>query len=65
MPLNIITHLGIDRYLESKPGSERIALVTNDAAITTSLISSRVALLKAGFNPRKIIFTRTWHFSTR
>jgi len=45
---------GIDRYLEKKPGSESIALVTNDAATTSSLIPCRIALLKAGFNVVKL-----------
>src|SRR6478752_1134776 len=45
---------GIDRYLENKPGIERIALLTNDAAATSSLIPSRIALLRAGFKLVKL-----------
>src|SRR5207244_135417 len=36
--------------LRNKPDSARIGLVTNDAATTTSGVSTRRALLDAGFN---------------
>lgn len=43
---------GIDTILQQNPSwkKQRIALVTNNAATTNQLISSRLALLKNGFN---------------
>lgn len=41
---------GIDRYLQQSPHSERLALVTNNAATTRNGLSTRVALLKRGFH---------------
>ena len=54
MSFNVSILSGVDRYLENKPGTDRIALVTNDAATTSSLILSRVALLKSGFKLVKL-----------
>lgn len=53
LPVDFVL-FGIDRYLEKKPGAERIALITNDAAATSSLIPSRIALLNAGFKLVKL-----------
>ena len=54
MPSHESIQYGIDRYLGYKPGSDRIAFVTNDAATTSLLTLSRVALLKSGFKLVKL-----------
>ena len=47
---------GIDNFLKSPPGYKRvpIALVTNNAATTSAGVPTRIALVKNGFNLRKL-----------